>query len=124
MRTHTFDYMLLEYESNKRPVELDDIEERLKFLTELKYSIIVEGDFLEFESLEKWIKENILQAVITQIFYAKTDYDFGFMEYFFEKEDDKNKVEKEIPNIYTLYANGICRKSDGNDNAIEFNSVD
>ncbi len=120
MRVFSYENMIKEYQ---RSLDIDDIRERMRLLSELKYSIIIELSWLEFESLEKWIKENLFESATNEIWYGKTGYDFGFVELFFNIEEDRNKLQNEIPNIYTLSSNESW-KSDGYDNIITFKFED
>ena len=119
MRTHSFEDMVKEYGS--LPLDPDDLNERHEKLSRLKYSVIVEGDFLEYDNAEKWIKDNLKMETIDFVFYGKIGYDYGFIEYFFEKENDSIRLKKEIPHIYTKYPNGSHTKSDGYEKDIPFN---
>ncbi len=55
-------------------------------LSKYAYSIIIEGGFLEFDSLNKWVQINIGQNVIGDLMYDKADYNYGFMEIFFNEK--------------------------------------
>jgi hypothetical protein len=114
MRINTFQNMLTEYGTDIDP---DDLSVRQEKLGKLKYSAIIEGNFLEYDNLEKWIEENNFTK-IESIFYSKTGYDYGFWEYFFESESDCERFKNKIPDIYTQYPNGTCSKSDGYGNDI------
>jgi len=114
--------MLTEY--NITDLDSDDKNEREKILSKLKYSVIVEGDWTEFDNLDKWIKYNLDIETITDLFYGKTDYDYGFREIFFDREDYSTMIINVIPNIYTIYPhstipNQMC-KSDGYQKNIKY----
>jgi len=119
MRILSFEDMEKEYGSLS--LDPDDLNERQRNFSKLKYSVIVEGNFLEYDNAEKWIKNNLKIETIDFVFYGKTGYDYGFIEYFFEKENDSIRLKNEIPNIYTKYPNGSHSKSDGYDKHILFN---
>lgn len=93
----------------------DDLAEREKKLSNLKYSVIVEGNFLEYNNAEKWIVDNLNIKTIESVFFGKLAYDYGFIEYFFSNESDSKKFRSVIPNLYTTYTDGSCSKSDGYD---------
>ena len=57
MKISSFPEMMHEYEV--RPIGNDNLEEREKLLLSYKYTFIFEADFLEFDRLQLWIKENI-----------------------------------------------------------------
>lgn len=114
MRVHSYSTMLATY--GIQELEEDELTEREEMLAKFKFSVIVEGDFLEYDTVEKWIKLNLNTSNISFVFYGKIDYNFGFIEYFFDSEIDCERLKKEIPNIYTIYPNGSHSKSDGYDN--------
>jgi hypothetical protein len=124
MKNHSYESMLNEYDNLNIKLDLEDVNERKKMISEQRSSLIIEGAWIEFENVEKWIVNNLSEPAINIISYGKTGYDFGFMEYFFDKEEDKKRLENEIPNIYTLYPNGSYEKSDGYENAIKFKQED
>lgn len=109
MRVRTHEELLKEYDPKLggRGLDADDVNERDVLLLNHQYSVIVEGDFRELENLEKWIKTNIDENSLPQIWYGKTDYDYGFVEYFLKEEKDATALHLIVPNIYTeyLYAN-------------------
>jgi hypothetical protein len=118
MRIQSYQDMLKEY--GTMPIDTDDLNEREEKMSKLKHSVIVEGNFLEFDNAEKWIRDNLKIKTIISIFYGKIGYDHGFMEYFFDNETECSGFKNEIPNIYTKYPNGTCSKSDGYDKNIAF----
>jgi len=125
MKVRSFQEMLIEY--NITDLDSDDKKEREKTLSKLKYSVIVEGEWTEFDNLDKWVKNNLNIDTITDLFYGKTDYDYGFREIFFEREECATKLTNVIPNIYTIYPksnipNDIC-KSDGYQKSVNYDPV-
>ena len=113
MKVQSFEYMQTVYCGN-RDLEADDLEERKKLLTKYKYSVIVECGHMEYDNLHKWIKQNIQADPIKEIYYGKTDYDYGFVEFFLEEKIQEEKLRLVVPNIYTTWFNGTISKSDGN----------
>jgi hypothetical protein len=111
--------MIKEYQT-ARPVEQDDLDERKEILSRQCYSVIVEGGFLEFDNAEKWIKENLDIDALSSLFYGKLAYDFGFIEYFFDREADSERFKIAVTDIYTTYPNGMCFKSNGYDEQFAF----
>ena len=114
--------MLLEY--NIPELESDDKMSRAERLSQHKYSIIVEGGFMEFDNLELWMKTNFRVHSADWLFYGKIGYDFGFAEYFFNEEAHALEAARAVPNVYTTFAywlrpNRIC-KSDGLDNWVDY----
>lgn len=116
MKVSTFSEMIREYEV--RPIDKDDFEERERLLSTYKYSVIFEGDFMEFDNVEKWLKDELSIEANNYIFYGKLDYDYGFFEFFFSSEILANKLTNILPDIFTKYPNGSTMKSDGLDNNI------
>jgi hypothetical protein len=111
MKISTFSEMIQEYEV--RPIDSDDLQERDKLLGTHKYAIIFEAEFLEFETLEQWIKANITEESLTFLFYGKLDYDYGFFELFVDNKSHFEKIETIIPTLYTTYPNGETLKTNG-----------
>jgi hypothetical protein len=111
MKLSTFSQMIQEYEL--RPIDSEDIEERGRLLISHKYSVIFEGDFLEFDSLQLWIKENINSNPIVYLFYGKLDYDYGYFELFFNEQSHFEKIMTIIPTLFTTYPNGKVSKTNG-----------
>lgn len=101
MKVISFQDMLKEYEIST--LDSADNNEREKMLLNYKYSIIVEGGFMEYDNLEKWMKANFNNVSCEWLFYGKIGYDYGFKEYFFESEEQAFKVTMAVPNIYTCY---------------------
>jgi hypothetical protein len=112
MKLSTFSEMIQEYEV--RPIDSDDLEERKKLLCSHKYSVIFEGDFLEFDCLQLWIKENISNDPIVFLFYGKLDYDYGYFELFLNEQSHLEKVMTMIPGLFTTYPNGKESRTNGN----------
>lgn len=127
MKVQSFEYMQTQYGGN-RGLELDDLEERKKLLTEYKYSVIVECGHMEYDNLHKWIKQNIQTDPIKEIHYGKIDYDYGFVEFFLPEKIQETKLRLTVPNIYTTYPfsnpPGRILKSDGSDKDIEYDPND
>ncbi len=127
MKIQSFQYMLTVYGGN-RDIEPQDLQERKNLLSKFKYSVIVEGDFMEFDNLFKWIKQNIGADSVEDIFYGKTDYDYGFAEFFIAEKKHDEKLRLAVPNIYTVYPaaypSGMISKSDGNKSFVEYSTSD
>lgn len=118
--------MLLEYGISE--LDPDDNIERREMLSRHKYTVILEGGFMEFDNLEKWIKMYLDKNAVVSLFYGKTGYDYGFAEYFFDDQKQALAATKAIPNIYTLYPGSYkpnhIFKSDGYNTFVEYNADD
>jgi hypothetical protein len=112
MKIQSFKYMQSVYGGN-RDLESDDLEERKELLTKYKYSVIIEGSHVEFDNLNAWIKQNISADPLKEIYYGKTDYDYGFAEYFIDEKIHEEKLKFAVKNIYTTWGNDTISKSDG-----------
>lgn len=112
MKVQTFQYMQTVY-SEGRDIDLDDLEERSKLLTKYKYAVIIEGSHIEFDNLNAWIKQYISLDPLKEIYYGKTDYDYGFAEYFINDKTHEEKLIFAVKSIYTTWANGTISKSYG-----------
>lgn len=106
----------------------NELPQRENVLNQKPFSVILEGEHNEFDSLDAWIRSNIHDKELEFIYYGKTDYDYGCAEYFSSKESDINKLKKVIPNIYTLYPDAKpsiqISKTDGSGKWIEYNLKD
>lgn len=126
MRIQSFKNMESEYKTTRRGLESDDLEERKLLLDKYKFSIIVEGEYSEIDNLENWIGQNIREDHFESIYYGKTTYNYGFVEYFFSDKEFGRKLKFIVPNIFTIYPNAYpsqkILKTDGCDNILEFNS--
>lgn len=118
MKISTFSEMIHEYEV--RPIDSDDLLERDKLLTSNRYSIIFEAEFLEFETLEQWIKVNITKEPLAFLFYGKLAYDYGFFELFIDNKSQFEQIGTIIPTLYTTYPSGKTLKTNGDNNVIYF----
>jgi hypothetical protein len=126
VKISSFQEMLLEYGISE--LDPDYNIERMEMLSMYKYTVILEGEFMELDNLEKWIKINLGKNTVISLFYGKTGYNYGFSEYFFDDQQQAWEATKAIPNIYTLYPasykpNHIC-KSDGYGKEVEYNAED
>lgn len=116
MKISTFPELANAYEV--RLLDSDDLEKRQTLLARLKHSVIFEGDFLEFDNIINWIKDQLSIESVDYIFYGKLGYDYGFFELFFSNDADANKLVDIIPAIYTSFPNGSVMKSNGVDHYI------
>jgi hypothetical protein len=117
MLIRSFQEMLKEYDIED--LASDDKEERIKMLSEKRYSVIFEGDFLEFDNAEKWIQQNISNNPVAFLFYGKLGYDYGFFEFFFTEQKYAIEFTQVIPNLFTTYPIGKTFKTNGYNNLIE-----
>ncbi len=81
-------------------LSIEDLEERNIFLSEYNYSVIVEGQYHEFDCLNGWIEENFDTGTILDVWLTKTGYDFGFAEFFMKDKVNEEKLRCIIPNMY------------------------
>lgn len=103
MKLQSFEQMLLEY--GIAELDAGNKRDRNAMLTVNPYSVILEGGYLELDSLNRWIENNLGPECIKWLLYGKTGYDYGFAEYFFNDEFDAAKIARVAPNIYTIYPN-------------------
>lgn len=126
MKLQTFQQMLSAYGISE--LETDEGNEREEMLVMYPYSVLLEGGFMEFDSLEKWIKTNIGSELIKWIVYGKTGYDYAFAEYFFVDELHAKEITAVVPHIYTIYPNSYppnhTSKSNGYDEDIVYDPRD
>ncbi len=116
MRLSTYSEMVHEYKV--RPIDSDDLEEREKLILRNKHSIIFEGDFLEFDNLELWVKQNVSTDPIVFLFYGKLAYDYGYFEVFTNEQSYFDKLTAIIPTLFTTYPSGKTSKTNGYDQEI------
>lgn len=107
----------------KKWIEEEDLEKRNETLKTKPFSLIFEGDSLEIDSLEKWIKRNLNRNDLSWIYYGKLDYDYGCMEYFSKDEKGILKLKEVIPKIYTVYRHKTY-KTNGCWNMVEYSKED
>jgi len=101
-----------------------DYSERNQMLQNYPFSIIIEAGHMELDSLNEWIRLNLNPNALKWLYYGKTGYDYGFIEYFGAKEEEVLKTSKVIHCIYTVYPessppNQISR-TDGYNNWIDY----
>ncbi len=101
MRVQTFEQMMSEYGITE--LDADHEISRDNALMVCPYTVIVEGDFMEFDNLNIWIGTYLGTDKLYSLFYYKTGYNFGFTEYFFTDGTDAIKVAEVVPHIYTRY---------------------
>jgi hypothetical protein len=121
MLVRSYEEMLKEY--NLEDLLSDDKEDRARLLTEYKNSVIFEGDFLEFDKLNDWIKLNLGVQAPPFLFYGKLGYDYGFFELFPATEKQVMRLIEIIPELFTIFPNGKTMKTCGLDNFIELHGA-
>ena len=128
MKLLTYAELLEEYKDCYGYLEEHELPQRTSFLKLKPFSVILEGEHNEFDSLNAWIKSNIKDEDFEFIYYGKTDYDYGCAEYFGEDESNINRLKEVIPNIYTLYSSAYSGsrilKTDGLGKWIEYDASD
>ncbi len=128
MRIFTFNEMEIVYKTHSLGLDDDNLESRLELIKKFPFSVVIEGDFVEFDNLDKWVKMHFYSNMFTSIYYGKTDYNFGYAEYFFKKNEAVEKVKNAIPNFYSTYFHAypsakIC-KSNGYYESIDYDPKD
>ncbi len=121
MKLRTYKELLIELELNNLNI---DQSERNQMLRNNPFSIILEAGHMELDSLDEWIRLNLNPNTLKWIYYGKTGYDYGFIEYFGTNQEDVLKVSNVIHQIYTVYPdssppNQISR-TDGYNNWIDY----
>ena len=122
MKVQSFEHMRTVYGGN-RDLEPDDLEERVILLAKYKSSVIIEGGYMEFDNLQKWIKQYIPTDSIENIYYGKTDYDYGFAEFFIAEKIHEVKLRRIVPNIYTIYPLSSLPGKNFKSNGYQFNDI-
>lgn len=120
--------MEIVYKTHSLGLDDDNLESRLELIKKFPFSVVIEGDFVEFDNLDKWVKMHFYSNMFTSIYYGKTDYNFGYAEYFFKKNEAVEKVKNAIPNFYSTYFHAypsakIC-KSNGYYESIDYDPKD
>ena len=109
-----------------------------KLLTELPFSLVIEGDFSELRQAINWCLNNIgkrsnknidsenidfrkldqnsSSGIWSELWYEKSDYDYGSSEFFFKNKEDLEKFKLEIPNFYLEYGKKKWRSNGYNNN--------
>lgn len=118
--------MLSEYGITE--LDADDEHSRENAMMGCPYTVIVEGEFMEFDNLNVWISTYLGSDKLYSLFYSKTGYDFGFTEYFFTDETDAIKVAEIVPHIYTRYPHAnppdLTVKSNGYNKQVAYDPQD
>ena len=127
MKLISYTELLKEYEGYYDLNE-QELPKRVSLLKIKPFSVILEGEHNEFDSLDSWIESNIMDEDFEFIYYGKTDYDYGCAEYFGKNESNIKRLKEVIPNIYTLYPHAHpesqVSKTDGAGKWIEYDSND
>jgi hypothetical protein len=126
MKLQSWQELLLQYGITE--LEPDDAISRNALLLKRPWSVILEGDFMELDSLNKWIEISLAPSSAEWLFYGKTSYNYGFAEYFFSNEPDAQAVRNAVPNIYTIYPHsnspGLIVKTNGYGGEVVYNPGD
>src|SRR5690606_34087531 len=106
----------------------DCLPKRSEILKTNPFSVILEATHYEYDSLDEWIKINLPDSNIEFPYYSKTDYDYGYAEYFDKIERNIIELKKVIPNIYTIFPDSlkldIGYKTNGPGNWVEYSKED
>jgi len=94
--------------------EFDNVN-RTQLLQEYPFSIMVEGDVWEHEMAVNWLSSKFPNESKHwfAMWYGKTDYDYGFTEYFFSNDLELKSFESAIPNFHLEGNENNKWKSDG-----------
>lgn len=98
MKIHTVE--ILEEVLEPKIYYVQKLEERVNILSEYPYSIIAEGLYNEFDSLDSWISHHYEADTIKNIFYRKTGADYAFAEYFTKEKSIEEKLRFIFTNSY------------------------
>lgn len=73
-------------------------------LSKYPHSVLVEGYYPEHDVAVEWATSAAGQRDVawTSLWYAKTDYDYGFQEFFFVDEADATSFEKAAITFYAM----------------------
>ncbi len=96
--------------------------DRDELLKKYAYSVVVEASYLELDTAEKWLENNVglKQDSWDWVFYYKQAYNYGYAEFFFKEEEPKENFEKEIPQIYGIsLSDGRKFRSNGWDQILD-----
>lgn len=116
--------------------------DRITILRNLTFSIVTEGACPELEMAVTWCLDNIGQRSSeigencnyrrlgeisrkqpgnswNELWYGKTEYDYGFSEFFFENESDLNAFELQVSNFYSIGEDGKKWKTNGFENEMQ-----
>ena len=121
MRIVTLEALVDAYEGDE-DWETEYQIEREELIVRYPYSVVVEGAFLEYNSLKHWTDEQFgpeNSPVWTSLWYGKTDYDYGYREYFFSRQADLQLLIQHIPLVHGIFAHGKKLRSEGSDRYIE-----
>lgn len=126
MRVQTYQQMLSEY--GHEGLDPDDQVSRELLLQKFPYAVIVQGGFMEYDTLQAWMKLHVGESPIQWLFYGKIAYDYGFAEYFFIDDATAKAVAIVVPHIYTIYPDAPIpyhtTRSNGYDDDIAYDPQD
>ena len=122
MKIRTIEELISAYNGK---IDLDFSNERATLISVNSHSVIVEGDQMELESLDKFIIQKFGLDFLKSVIYDKIHYNYHFSEYFFKSSDHALEIELCVPKIYTTYTNSYppnkILKSNSFDDIVEFN---
>lgn len=123
MKINTFEGCVKIYNNDLKEQggwDTEDNKKRSSSLETFPHSVIVEGNYLEYDVAEKWVTKNISpkDEKWTDLWYGKIGYDYGFWEFFFENKEDAEKF-KESVRIFYAETSGKKWKTEGYDKHIE-----
>ncbi len=85
-----------------------DDPNRLALLARFPYSVAVATTFLEMDYAAEMLSTLVGEkgTAWEEYFHYKTDYDFGYAEYFFSDEAAATAFKNRIPEVYGVFAEG------------------
>lgn len=78
---------------------------REKKLKDFPFSVITEGEYGENDQAEKWCTDTvgIIGKSWVKSWYYKTNYNYGFWEYFFKAKSTADFFASSVPTFYFDY---------------------
>jgi len=117
MLLRPFEEMLVTY--GITALEESDQRDRSDMLVRFPYTVLFEGHYFEYDSIQNWYRQNISLEPIPFLFYGKLDYDYGFFEFFFDDPVVAGRISALIPGFYSIYPNGKRMRTAGYETLIE-----
>jgi len=100
-------------------LEESDQRDRSAMLVRFPYSVLFEGDYFEYDSIQNWYRQNISIGPIPFLFYGKLAYDYGFFEFFFDDPAVAEQISVLIPRFYSIYPGGKRMRTAGYETLLE-----
>lgn len=77
-------------------------QKRVEMLKQFPCSVIVEGDYLEYDMATDWCTKKIgaKNESWTDLWYERIGYEYGFWEFFFKNEKQAQTFRNFVPSVY------------------------